>query len=148
MYKPNIWQFSNSAVRTTYEAMVSPVDADLLAVRSQNLSKLDSADPILNTIGQRFWMALSEELHLRGFAAERIAIQATTATEQLPGTGSRTRVELDVVAQIPKATQSQLIDVLSRAKGKCANLAGPQVKIVLKAELKTVGDGYLAEPVV
>jgi len=127
--------------------MVSPFDADLLAMRSQN-RRLDSADPILNTIGQRFWMAISEELQLRGFAAERMAIQATTATEQLPGTESRTRVELDVVAQIPNATQSQLIDVLSRAKQKCANFAGPRVKIVLKAELKRVGDGYLAEPVV
>lgn len=148
MYKPNIWQFSNSAVRTTYEAIVLPFDADLLAMRSQNRSRLDSADPILNTIGQRFWMALSEELQLRGFAADRMAIQATTASEQLPGTGRRTRVELDVVAQIPNATQSQLIDVLTRAKQKCASLAGPRVKIVLKAELKRVGDSHPAESVV
>ena len=128
--------------------MGSPLDADLLAVRSQNRSTPVSADPVLNTIGHHFWMALSEELHFRGLVAERIAIQATTVTEQLPRTGNRPRVELDVVAQIPKATQSQLIDVLSRAKRKCANLAGPRVKIVLKAELKRVGDGDLAESVV
>jgi len=146
MYKPAIWQFSNSAVRTTYDAMVSPLDADLLAMRSQNRSKLGSAGAIVNMIGQCFWIALSEELHLRGFTAERIAIQTTTAIEQLSRDQSRTRVELDVIAQVPNATQNQLIDVLSIAKRRCATLAGRDVKILLKAELKMLADGIELNP--
>jgi len=136
MYKSAIWKFSNLPVKSIYEAMLSRRHDHAMVIQSQDSSGNGFADPIAKLIGQSFLFAFSEELHFRGLVAERLAMRSGIGTEKLCKGRNRTRVELDVVAEVPRATQNQLIDVLSAAKRKCSVLVGPDIKIVLKAELK------------
>ncbi len=137
MYKPAIWQFANPLVPTTYDSTLAPFNnADSLVIRWQEQSRRTLTQRQAGLIGQRFSIALSEELLVRGLAAKRTVMRTVINTERLRSGRNRTRVELDVIAHVPKATPSQLIDALSAAKRKCANSAGPGVKILLKAELK------------
>ena len=136
MYKSEIWKFSNLPVRSIYEAMRLPRHDRAIVIQSQDSPHNGFADPIARLVSQSFLFAFSEELHTLGFIAERLAMRSGIGTEKLREGRKRTRVELDVVAEVPRATQNQLIDALSAAKRKCSALVGPHVKIVLKAELK------------
>jgi hypothetical protein len=136
MYKSEIWKFSNLPVRSIYETMLSPRDDRAMVIQSQDSSGNGFADPIAKLVGQSFLFGFSEELHTLGFIAERLAMRSGIGTEKLREGRNRTRVELDVVVEVPQATQNQLIDALSAAKRKCSAFVGPHVKIVLKAELK------------
>jgi len=136
MYKSAIWQFSNPPMKTTYEAMLSRTDADSFVIRSQDRSDNHSTEPTAKLIGQGFSMALCEEIHSRGFAAEQVAMQTVIASEKLPGGRNRIRLELDVIVRVPKATANELIDAVRAAKRRCATIMGRNIKILLKAELK------------
>jgi len=137
MFKSAIWKFSNPSMRSTYEAMLSPRNADSLVLSSQEQSGDGLAEPIAKLVGQCFSIAFGEELHVRGLIAERMAMRTFIGTEKLDSGRSRTRVELDVIIDVPRATQNELIDALGAAKRKCSAWAGPDIKILLKAELKT-----------
>lgn len=137
MLKSSIWKFSNAPVRSTYEAMVSPRDAISHVMSAQNQSGNGSTEPVAKLIAECFSIAFSEELEVRGLVAERMAMQTFIGTERLGNGRSRTRVEIDVITEVSRATQNQLIDALASAKRRCSARVGSDIKILLKAELKT-----------
>jgi hypothetical protein len=137
LLKSSIWKFSNPPVRSTYEAMLSPRNGDSLVMSSQNQTGNGSTDPIAKSVGQSFSIAFSEELQRKGLIAERVAMRTFIGTEELRSGRSRTRAEIDVIIEVPRATQNELIDALATAKRRCSAWVGPDIKILLKAELKT-----------
>ena len=137
MLTSSIWKFGNPSVRSTYEAMLSPRNADSLVMSLQDQNGNGSTDPIAKSIGQYLAIAFSEELQRRGLIAERVAMRTFIGAEELGSGRSRTRVEVDVIIEVPRATQNELIDALAAAKRRCWAWAGPDIKILLRAELKT-----------
>lgn len=137
MYKSVLWTFSNPGVRSTYDALELRHNGASLVVHSADLSTSTSSEPITTLVGQRFSTALSEELYSRGLSAKRVALRKVIKIEKGGRGRNRTRVELDLIAEVPAATQNDLIDALTAAKRKIQNVVGPNVKILLKAELKT-----------
>ena len=137
MLESSIWKFSNPPVRSTYEAMLSPRNGDSLVLSSRDQNGNGSTDPIAKSIGQSFSIAFAGELERRGLIAARVAMQTFIGTEKLGSGRSRTRVEIDVIIEVPRATQNELIEALAVAKHRCSVSVGPDTKILLKAELKT-----------
>jgi osmotically inducible protein OsmC len=74
---------------------------------------------IAASVGGCFSMALSNELELAGLHSERIETTATATLEELAAGWTLTRVQLDVRAKVPHATQSDFIDAALAAKTKC-----------------------------
>ena len=66
-----------------------------------------------------FSMALSNELGLAGLHAERIDTTAIATLEELKAGWTLTRIQLDVRAKIPNATQNDFIDAALIAKTQC-----------------------------
>src|SRR5580700_9945837 len=60
---------------------------------------------IAASLGGCFSMALSNELGLSGLHAERIDTTATATLEELAAGWTLTRIQLDVRAKVPHATQ-------------------------------------------
>lgn len=135
IYTAPIWKFSDPPVRSSYES-ISPRNVDSPVFESQYQSDDGLTEPIAKLIGQCFLTAFSGELQLRGLIAGRMAMRTSLGIEELRGGRSRTRVELDVVAEVPGATHNQLIDALASAKRRCSADVGLDTKILLKAELK------------
>jgi osmotically inducible protein OsmC len=74
---------------------------------------------IAASLGGCFSMALSNELGLAGFHPERIETTAVATLEELKLGWTLTRIELDVRARVPKATQNDFIDAALTAKTQC-----------------------------
>ena len=74
---------------------------------------------IAASLGGCFSMALSNELELAGLQSERIETTATATVEQLAAGWTLTRIQLDVQAKVPGASQSDFIDAALAAKTKC-----------------------------
>jgi len=66
-----------------------------------------------------FTMALSSELGRCGFHPERIETIATATLEDLAAGWTVTRVQLDVHANVPDASQARFIDAAIAAKTNC-----------------------------
>jgi len=66
-----------------------------------------------------FSMALSRELGLCGFYPERIETTATATLEDLAAGWTVTRMQLDVRANVPGATQARFMDAALAAKTNC-----------------------------
>lgn len=66
-----------------------------------------------------FSMALSRELGLCGFHPERIETTATATLEDLAAGWTVTRVQLDVRANVPDASQARFIDAALAARANC-----------------------------
>jgi osmotically inducible protein OsmC len=66
-----------------------------------------------------FSMALSNELGLSGLHPERIDTTAIATLEELKAGWTLTRIDLEVRAKVPKATQNDFIDAALAAKTKC-----------------------------
>ena len=64
-------------------------------------------------------MALSNELGLFGLHPERIETTATATLEDLSAGWTLTRIQLDVHATVPNASQSAFMDAALLAKTKC-----------------------------
>ncbi len=64
-------------------------------------------------------MALSNELGLIGLVAERIDTIATSTLENRPLGWTITRIQLDVRARVPHATQNNFIAAAIAAKTNC-----------------------------
>jgi osmotically inducible protein OsmC len=64
-------------------------------------------------------MALSHELGLSGFHARRIDTTAVATLEELQAGWTMTRIQLDVRAKVPGATQIHFIDAAVAAKTQC-----------------------------
>lgn len=63
-----------------------------------------------------FSMALSRELGLGGFHPERIETTATATLEDLAAGWTITRMQLDVRASVPDATQARFMDAAMAAR--------------------------------
>ena len=71
---------------------------------------------IAASLGGCFSMALSNELGLSGLHAEQIDTTAVATLEELKAGWTLTRVQLDVRARVPNATQNEFIDAALLAK--------------------------------
>ena len=74
---------------------------------------------IAASLGGCFSMALSNELGLAGLHPERIETTAVATLEELKLGWTLTRIQLDVRAKVPKATQNEFIDAALLAKTQC-----------------------------
>jgi osmotically inducible protein OsmC len=74
---------------------------------------------IAASLGGCFSMALSHELGLSGFHARRIDTTAVATLEELQAGWTMTRIQLDVRAKVPGATQIHFIDAAVAAKTHC-----------------------------
>lgn len=80
-----------------------------------NLDELIAA-----ALGACFSMALARELGLCGLSPERIETTVTASLEELAAGWTMTRIQLDVHAQVPGATQSEFVAAALQAKGNCS----------------------------
>lgn len=74
---------------------------------------------IAASLGGCFSMALSNELGLAGLYPERIDTTAVATLEELEVGWTLTRIQLDVRAKVPNATQNNFIDAALTAKTQC-----------------------------
>ena len=74
---------------------------------------------IAASLGGCFSMALSNELGLSGFHSERIETMATATLEDLSAGWTITRIQLDVRADVPGASQAQFMEAALTAKTNC-----------------------------
>jgi osmotically inducible protein OsmC len=66
-----------------------------------------------------FSMTLANELAGAGFTPQRIVTTVTVTLEPLPAGWTVTGIQLDVVAEAPRAKQGDFIQVAIRAKTRC-----------------------------
>ena len=76
-------------------------------------------EPIAASLSGCFSMALSRELGLGGFHPERIETTATATLEDLAAGWTITRMQLDVHASVPDATQARFMDAAMAARTNC-----------------------------
>ena len=74
---------------------------------------------IAASLGGCFSMALSKELGLSGFHPESIETTATATLEDLAAGWTLTRIQLDVHANVPDASQARFMDAALAAKTNC-----------------------------
>ncbi len=74
---------------------------------------------IAASLGGCFAMTLANELGLCGFDAEQIETTATATLERLPTGWTVTRMQLDVHANVPNATQGDFVDAALAARMNC-----------------------------
>lgn len=91
-------------------------------------------------LSKRFSIALAEELEQLGLYPKNIAVQARAISEKV-SVAERFcgRIQFDVTAEVPDATQAQFIDATLAAKAKCQIVQGRAAKISLNAQLQNVG---------
>jgi osmotically inducible protein OsmC len=92
---------------------------------------------IAASLGGCFSMALSNELGLAGLHAERIDTKATATLEELAAGWTLTRIQLDVRAKVPHATQDSFIDATLAAKANCPMARLLKTNISMTAHLDT-----------
>jgi lipoyl-dependent peroxiredoxin len=74
---------------------------------------------IAASLGGCFAMALANELDLSGFHPERIETSATATMENLATGWTLTRIQLEVHANVPNASQAIFMDAAVAAKTNC-----------------------------
>jgi len=79
----------------------------------------DPAELIAAAHAGSFSLALSKELKLAPSASGNIITTATVTAEHLASGWTITNTHLNVVAKLPKVTQSEFIDATVRAKTSC-----------------------------
>jgi lipoyl-dependent peroxiredoxin len=82
-------------------------------------SGTDPDELIAASLGGCFSMALANELELSGFNAKRIETTATATLERLSTGWTMIRMQLDVHASVPNATQGDFVDAALAAKMNC-----------------------------
>ena len=82
-----------------------------------------------------FSMALSRELGLVGFHPERIETTATATLEDLAAGWTITRMQLDVHASVPDATQAGFMDAAMAARTNCPIARALNTNISMSATL-------------
>jgi len=83
-----------------------------------------------------FSLALSHELGLAGSASGHIVITATVTLEHLAAGWTIMNIHLNVVARLPKVTQSRFIDATVRAKTSCVVSRLLRANISMTAKLE------------
>jgi organic hydroperoxide reductase OsmC/OhrA len=118
--------------------MIKPtVPGYSFVIHFKNQAHLAGNDPMVRLAGKRFSIALAEELEARGLHPKHIAIGARAVRDKTSASdGSCSRIEFEVSAAIPNATQSQFIDATLEAKAKCFPQRSSGPNIWIKAELQ------------
>jgi osmotically inducible protein OsmC len=83
-----------------------------------------------------FCIALADELADAGFTPDRINTTATVIIEQLPVGWTITAIQLDVLAEVPRAEQSDFIRATVRAKTNCTISRLLKTNIAMSAKLE------------
>jgi osmotically inducible protein OsmC len=84
-----------------------------------------------------FAMALANELDLSGFHPERIETTATATMENLTSGWTLTRIQLEVHAKVPGASQALFMDAAVAAKTNCpiARLLKTNISMIASLEV-------------
>jgi len=95
-----------------------------------------------------FSMALAHELGKAGLVPIHIATIATVTLERLPAGWTMTRINLAVLAEVPKAAQGDFIDATLRAKTGCpiSRLLRANISMHAKLESNTLADALPPPP--
>jgi osmotically inducible protein OsmC len=83
-----------------------------------------------------FSMMLADELADAGFSPDRIKTTATVIIEQLPVGWTITAIQLDVLADVPRAKQSDFIRATLKAKTNCTISRLLKTNIAMSAKLE------------
>jgi lipoyl-dependent peroxiredoxin len=83
-----------------------------------------------------FCLALADELTDAGFTPDRINTTATVIIEQLPVGWTVTAIQLDVLAEVPRAEQSDFIKATVKAKTNCTISRLLKTNIAMSAKLE------------
>jgi lipoyl-dependent peroxiredoxin len=83
-----------------------------------------------------FSMTLADELADAGFSPDRINTTATVIIEQLPVGWTITAIQLDVLAEVPRAEQSDFIRATVKAKTNCTISRLLKTNIAMSAKLE------------
>lgn len=88
-------------------------------------------------LGGCFSMALANELGLSGFHPERIETTATATMENSTAGWTLTRIQLEVHADVPKASQAHFMEAAMAAKTNCpiARLLKANISMIASLEL-------------
>jgi osmotically inducible protein OsmC len=92
---------------------------------------------IAASLGGCFSMALANELGLSGFHPERIQTTATATMENLDSGWTLTRIQLEVSARVPKASQAIFMEAALAAKTNCpiARLLKANISMIASLDL-------------
>ena len=92
---------------------------------------------IAASLGGCFSMALANELGLSGFHPERIQTTATATMENLASGWTLTRIQLEVHANVPNASQSIFMAAALAAKTNCpiARLLNANVSMIASLDV-------------
>jgi osmotically inducible protein OsmC len=86
-----------------------------------------------------FSMTLANELASAGFTPHRIATTVTVTIEPLPAGWTITGIQLDVVAEAPRAKQGDFIRAAVRAKTSCTISRLLKTNLSMSAKLENSG---------
>jgi len=100
-------------------------------------SVTDPAELIAAAHAGSFSLALSKELKLAPTSLGSIITIATVTTEHLATGWAITNIHLNVIATLPKMTQSEFIDATVRAKTSCVISQLLRATISMNAKLGT-----------
>ena len=92
---------------------------------------------IAASLGGCFSMALANELDLSGLHPERIETTATATMENLAAGWTLTRIQLEVHANVPNASQALFMDAAVTAKTNCpiARLLKANISMIASLDL-------------
>jgi osmotically inducible protein OsmC len=92
---------------------------------------------IAASLGGCFAMALANELDLSGFHPERIETTATATMENLAAGWTLTRIQLEVRANVPNASQALFMDAAVAAKTNCpiARLLNANISMIASLDV-------------
>ncbi len=122
-------------IGTTESGTSKQADASLGIPVTSNLE----ADPpalIATAHASSFSLALTEELEAIGFTEGEIITTATLTLAQLALGWTIVKVNLNVVAMLPRVTQAEFIDATIRAKTTCMVSLSLRANISMTARLE------------
>ena len=107
-----------------------------LGIPFRESSGTDPAELIAAAHAASFSLALSNELGLAGAALGDIVTTATVTLERLAAGWTIMNIHLNVIARLPKVTQSKFIDATVRAKTSCLVSRLLRANISMNAKLE------------
>lgn len=125
-----------SRMMTTESAVLKRAKFSLDTAFQKNSSNTDPVELLAAAHAGSFSMALSNELRLKALAPGEIVTSATVTLEYLTAGWTIMNIHLNVVAQLPKMTQSRFIDATVRAKTNCLISRSLRTNISMYAKLQ------------
>lgn len=107
-----------------------------LGIPFKKNSGTNPAELIAAAHAASFSLALSHELGLAGSTSGDIVVTATVTLEHLTTGWTITNIHLNVIARLPRVTQSKFIDATVRAKTNCVVSRLLRANISMNARLE------------